>query len=59
MNTDIEKLARKVKNSEEMPAVVQEMEKIIKSKKSKSYGWPTNKVEYLKNLKRNRNLQTW
>ena len=59
MNADIEKLARKVKNSEEVLAVVQEMEKIIKSKKSKSNGWPTNKVEYLKNLKRNRNLQTW
>ena len=41
MNIDMQKSARKVKNSEEAAAVIQEMGKIIRSKRSNML-WLTN-----------------
>ena len=47
---DIENTTKNVKSSEEAVEVVNEMEKIIKSKKSSICGLPTNKAKYFKYL---------
>ena len=49
-NQDIENTAKKVKSSEKVIEVVQEVEKLLEVIKAVFYGFSMNKVRYLKDL---------